>query len=222
MKISNETIEVLKNFSSINTGLLVKAGNNIQTISPAKNILASASVAETFPVEFAIYDLSSFLGILSMFKDEPEVDFGNDSLTVKGYNGRSKIVFRYTEKSLIITPPEKKMNLPSEDINFTLSSEDLTHLLRGAAVLQSPEIKIEVEDGKVFVSAVDAKNNASNVMRLEVAQTNAEPVSVILRTENIKIINKAYNVTICKQGISKFESTDGKITYWIATEIQNG
>lgn len=218
MKISNETLDVLKNFSQINTGLVVKAGSEINTISPQKNILARAKVSESFPTEFAVYDLTSFLGVLSMYKDSPEVDFGNESLTVNGYGGRSKIVYRYTEKSLILTPPDKNLALPSEDVTFTLSVDDLTHLKRAAAILQSPEIKVDVEDGKIFVSAIDMKNNAANVMRLEVGSTNASSVSVILKTENLKLMDLTYNVTICTKGISKFESADGRLTYWIATE----
>lgn len=222
MKISNETLEVLKNFSQINTGLVVKSGSEINTISPQKNILARAKVSESFPTEFAIYDLTSLLGVLSMYKDSPEVNFGKESLTVSGYGGRSNIVYRYTEKSLILTPPEKNLALPSEDVTFTLSTDDLTHLKRAAAVLQSPEIKVDVEDGKIFVSAIDMKNNAANIMRLEIGETSASALSVILKTENLKIMDSTYNVVICTKGISKFESTDGKLTYWIATEAVGG
>ena len=148
MKISNETIEVLKNFATINTGIAVKQGDVLHTISPQKNIVAKAKVAETFPLPFAIYDLTNLLGVISMYKEGAEIEFHEKELAISGYGGRSHIHYRYTEKNLIITPPEKEIVIPNEDVSFELSSDDLTHIQRAAGVLQAPQLVIEGVEGQ--------------------------------------------------------------------------
>lgn len=223
MKISNETIEVLKNFATINTGIAVKKGDVLHTISPQKNIVAKAKVAETFPLPFAIYDLTNLLGVISMYKEGAEIEFHEKELAISGYGGRSHIHYRYTEKNLIITPPEKDIVLPAEDLVFELSADDLNHIQRAAGVLQAPQLVIEVSENKLFVSAVDLQNDAANVLRFAVGEApGVEDFKATLRTENMKIMGNTYKVVVSHKGVVKLTNADDTLTYWIATEKKNG
>lgn len=219
MKISTQTLDILKNFSTINNSILVKKGQKLQTVSPTKNIMAEANIEDTFPMEFGIYDLSRFLGVVSMYKTEPEIEFNTNELIIKDSGTKSELIYRYTAKSLIVSPPDKGPTLPTEDAAFDLSSENLSFIQKAASVLQSPQIMIEGKNGKIYMVAIDLQNNAADVMRIEVGETNQE-FNAILRTENLKLVPKSYKVTLSLKGISKFTSTDDKVVYWVATEAK--
>ena len=160
MKLSDKTLTLLKNFAGINNSLLVKQGNQLRTISVAKNILAEAEIEENFPRQFGIYDLNQFLNGLNLH-DDPDLDFKEDSyLTIR--EGRHSVKYFYADPQVIIAPPEKEITLPSEDVHFQLESTSLEKLLKAAAVYQLPDFSVIGEAGVVKLVVRDKKNDTSN------------------------------------------------------------
>jgi hypothetical protein len=215
MKLSDKTLSILKNFSSINQSILFKKGNQLRSISVMKNILAEAVLDEEFPKDFAIYELSQFLNGLSLHK-QPELDFGNDGyVLIKEGKSRSKYFF--ADSSVIVTPPDKSINLPSEDVCFELSTEQLDKILKAAAVYQLPDISAVGEAGVVKLVVRDKKNDTSNDFSIVVGETNSEFV-FNFKVENIKILPGTYEVVVSQKLLSRFTSKNHDLTYWIALE----
>lgn len=215
MKISNETLTVLKNFSTINTGIAVKTGNRLRTISGQKNILAECSVPESFDSDFAIYDLNQFLGAVSLFQEDAEFNFGTNSVVVG--NGKSKIKYFYADESMVISPPDK--DLPTDaDVEFEISAQTLAEVLRGAAVLGAPDIVVEsTGSGPTIVKASDIKNDTSNSYDVEVDHTSDTPFKMVFKTENLKMLPGAYNVKLTPR-YGLFTSTKVDLRYFVAVE----
>ena len=140
MNLSDKTLTILKNFAGINNSILVKQGNQLRTISVAKNILAEASIDEEFPRDFGIYDLNQFLNGLGLHQD-PELDFKEESyLNIR--EGKRRVKYFFADPQVIISPPEKEITLPSEDVHFQLETVALEKLLKAAAVYQLPDLSI--------------------------------------------------------------------------------
>jgi hypothetical protein len=217
MKISQDTINILKNFSQINQGIFFKKGDTISTISPQKNILVEATVKESFPNDFGIYDLPNFLSVLSLSKDDPELSFYDKHLTLSGHNGRSTITYRYTDASMIVCPPDKKLTVPSAVATFHLDENDLSWISRCVAILQQPNMSIESDGDAINITTFDATNDSSHTQKLQIAKGNGESFKFVLRTENIKLISTNYTVAATK-GIVTFTGKNIPIKYWIATE----
>lgn len=215
MKISSETMEILKNFSAINMSILIKPGSKIRTISPQKTVLAQANVKETFNKECAIYDLNQFLSTSSMFQD-PEFDFGDKSVRIK--NGRAYANFSYAGISTITTPPEKEITLPSVDASFTIEKDVMETAMKAAGIMGLPEIALLCKDREVFLTAVDVKNVDGNSFSYTVGDTENECM-IVFKLENLKILKRDYEVSISSKGISHFRSKNGDIEYWIPTEM---
>lgn len=215
MKISNETLTVLKNFSSINTGIAVKSGNRLRTISPQKNILAECSVPENFQADFAIYDLNQFLGAVSLFDESASFDFGDLNVVVG--NGKSKIKYFYADESMVISPPDK--DLPTDaDVEFELSSTNLKEVLRGASVLGTPDIVIQSDGSNpTVITACDIKNDTSNTFDVSVEHQSEVPFKMVFKTENLKMLPGAYNVKLTSR-YGLFTSTKVDLRYFVAVE----
>ena len=216
MKLSDNTLTILKNFAGINNSILVKKGNKLRTISVAKNILAEAEISpEEFPRDFAIYDLNQFLNGLSLHQD-PEMDFSEESyLTIR--EGRRKVKYFYADPAVIISPPEKEITLPSEDVHFQLDSSSLEKLLKAAAVYQLPDFCVVGNAGVIKLVVRDKKNDTSNEYSIKVGETNKEFV-FNFKVENIKIIPGAYDVVVSSKLLSKFTNTSFELNYFIALE----
>jgi len=220
MKLSNDTMSILKNFSTINEGIFVKPGNVIETISKQKNILARAELKDTFDDEFGIHDLNNFLGVLSMQRaDTPEVEFSEKNITILGLSGRSKTNYRKTSKENILVPPDKKVNMDNAEISFTLSPDDLDWIMRAASVLSSPNIAFVSNGEKVTIETFDMKDDSSHVNSTEmnVSGTGAS-YRMIFATDNLKLIPGSYDITISSKGIGHFKNTTLSVEYWITTE----
>jgi hypothetical protein len=144
MKLSTETISVLKNFGAINQGIMFKKGKTLKTVSSHKNILAEVTIKEDIPAEFGVYDLNNFLSVVSLHKDDPSFEFDEKHVVICGNKGRSKIKYRFCEPTMIVTPPEKALVMPDPEINFALTAEDFDWILRAASVLSSPQIAINL------------------------------------------------------------------------------
>ena len=215
MKLSDNTLNVLKNFAGINNSILVKEGNKLRTISVAKNILAEANITEEFPRDVAIYDLNQFLNGLSLHAD-PDLDFSPDSyITIK--EGKRRVKYFYADPQVIVAPPEKEINLPTEDVCFQLDSTALDKLLKAAAVYQLPDLSAIGEAGVVKLVVRDKKNDTSNEYAVVVGETDKEFV-FNFRVENIKIIPGAYDVVVSSKLLSKFSNTRYDLQYYIALE----
>ena len=212
MKFSDATLDVLKNFSSINSSMLFRSGNTIRTISPQKTIMAKAEVDESFDKDFAIYDLPRFLGVMSLF-EKPEVTL-NDKEAVILDNSR-KLVYTYADASTFATPPSKDVTFPDAEVNFTLKNEDLQKVQRAGNVLQLPEIAVVGDGTTIALKAYDSKNPTADSYVAIIGITN-RVFNAIFKNENLKLIPADYDASVSSKGISKF--TSAKITYWIATE----
>ena len=215
MKLSEKTLNILKNFSSINQSILVKQGNQLRTISVAKNILAEAEIKEDFPRDFAIYDLNQFLNGLSLHQD-PEMDFSPDSyVTIR--EGKRRVKYFYADPNVIISPPEKAIQLPSQDVCFQLDSITLEKLLKAAAVYQLPDLCAVGEAGVIKLVVRDKKNDTSNEFAIVVGETDKE-FTFNFKVENIKIIPGAYDVIVSSKLLSQFTNSTHDLKYYIALE----
>tara|TARA_B100001989_G_scaffold186012_1_gene135617 strand:- start:703 stop:1389 length:687 start_codon:yes stop_codon:yes gene_type:complete len=215
MKLTDSTLTVLKNFAGINNSILVKQGSKLRTISVAKNILAEADITEDFPKDVAIYDLNQFLNGLSLHQD-PNLDFSEDSyLTIR--EGKRRVKYFYADPQVIISPPEKEINLPTEDVCFQLESVTLEKLLKAAAVYQLPDLAAVGEAGVVKLVVRDKKNDTSNEFAVVVGETDAE-FTLNFKVENIKIIPGAYDVVISSKLLAKFTNSSYNLIYYIALE----
>ena len=215
MKLSDNTLNVLKNFAGINNSILVKEGNKLRTISVAKNILAEANISEEFPRDVSIYDLNQFLNGLSLHSD-PDLDFTPDSyITIK--EGKRRVKYFYADPQVIVAPPEKEITLPTEDVCFQLDSTALDKLLKAAAVYQLPDLSAIGENGVVKLVVRDKKNDTSNEYAVVVGETDSV-FTFNFRVENIKIIPGAYDVVVSSKLLSKFSNTRYDLQYYIALE----
>ncbi len=211
MKLSDST----KNFAGINNSILVKQGSKLRTISVAKNILAEADISEDFPKDVAIYDLNQFLNGLSLHQD-PNLDFTEESyLTIR--EGKRRVKYFYADPQVIISPPEKEISLPTEDVCFQLESVTLEKLLKAAAVYQLPDLAAVGENGVVKLVVRDKKNDTSNEFAVVVGETDRD-FTFNFKVENIKIIPGAYDVVISSKLLAKFTNSSYNLIYYIALE----
>ena len=215
MKLSDNTLTILKNFAGINNSILVKEGTKLRTISVAKNILAEADITEEFPRDFAIYDLNQFLNGLSLHAD-PDLDFKEESyLSIR--EGKRRVKYFFADPNVIIAPPEKEINLPSQDVCFQLDSTSLEKLVKAAAVYQLPDLSAVGEAGVIKLVVRDKKNDTSNEYAIVVGETDQE-FTFNFKVENIKIIPGAYDVVVSSKLLSQFTNTRYNLTYYIALE----
>jgi len=215
MKLSDSTLTVLKNFAGINNSILVKRGSKLRTISVAKNILAEADITEDFPKDVAIYDLNQFLNGLSLHQD-PNLDFTEDThLTIR--EGKRRVKYFFADPEVIVSPPEKEITLPTEDVCFQLESVTLEKLLKAAAVYQLPDLAAVGEAGVVKLVVRDKKNDTSNEFAVVVGETDKN-FSFNFKVENIKIIPGAYDVVISSKLLAKFTNSSYNLIYYIALE----
>ena len=215
MKLSDKTLTLLKNFSSINQSILFKEGNCLKTISVMKNILAEAKIEEEIPKDFGIYDLNQFLNGLNLHKNA-ELDFQNDSYVVIK-EGKSRSKYFFADPNVIVTPPDKDIALPSEDVCFLLDTKELDKLLKASSVYQLPDLSVVGESGVVKLVVRDKKNDTSNEFSVIVGETN-EVFTFNFKVENIKIIPGNYEVVVSSKLLSRFKNTGFDVTYWIALE----
>ena len=215
MKLSDKTLSVLKNFSTINQSILFKQGSKLRTISVMKNILAEATITEEIPKDFGIYDLNQFLNGLSLHQS-PELDFVNDGHVVIK-EGRMRSKYFFADPNVIITPPDKAIDLPSEDVSFELSTDQLDKLLKAAAIYQLPDLAVVGGSGVVKILVRDKKNDTSNDFSVTVGETDKQ-FSFNFKVENIKILPGTYDVSVSSKLLSRFTSKNQDLTYFIALE----
>ena len=213
--LSKPTLEILKNFCSINKSLVINPGNKLSTLSINKNILVYADVEESFDSQLSIYDLGVFLGGLSLF-EQPSIDTSRDNyVTVSDTKGRSKTKFFYADPDIITQPPEKEISLPSEDVKFRLEASALQQLQRAASVYQLPDLCLFGDGEKMNLCLTDKKNDTSNTYSIEVG-TSEDEFCYCFKVENLKLLIGDYNVTLSKSNVALFQGEG--IKYFIALE----
>lgn len=217
MKLSEDTVAILKNFSQINTGLTVKPGKVLRTISANKALLAEATIAEEFPKEFSVYDLNKLLGVLSLH-DEADLDFQEAHIVFGGLGGRSKTRIRYTDPATVLSPPNKSVNVVY-DVSITLSEEDFNWIEEVGAVLKCPQFVFTNEDGKVVLSALDVKGEVVDDASLVVGDAADDtPFRFVFKVDNLKILPGTYTVELSSRWVAKFTHQSKGVMYWVAVE----
>ena len=221
MKLSNHTTSVLKNFATINQNLVIKEGNTIATMSAMKNIVAKAEVEETFPMEVAIYDLNEFLGALSLFTS-PVLDFDDSYVMIsEETKPTTKMKYFYSDPS-VVTSPSKMITMPSNEVKFTMSNEDLSKLKRAAGAIGAPDMVLEKNGSGSSLTVKDKKNDTANNYSLDV-DTNSEGQSFnfFFKVENMKLLDGTYDVEISSKNISHYANKSTDVEYWIALEPES-
>jgi len=214
MKLSKETVGLIKNFAGINSNLLLKSGNKLATISAQKNVMADAVVTETFP-DFGIYDLNEFLGAMSLFED-PELTFNDKWVTIE--QGGNSIKYFAAEAS-VLTAPQKAITFPDPEIEFNMSANMLSMIQRTASVLRSSDVSI-VGDGSTMSVVVGDKKNATGNSYNATVGTSDKKFKVNLKVENLKMIPGDYSVSVSSKKISRFKGA-GDLVYYVAVEADS-
>jgi hypothetical protein len=219
MKLSENTISILRNFSDINQNILFKPGKNIATMSTMKNIMARAEVEEEFEQEFGVYDLPEFLRALDSFQ-QPVIKF-NGAANLKIQDEKSTLSARYAfaDKSTLTTP-QKQITMPDKTVAFTLKHNDYESVKKLYTNLSLPDLAFKGEKGKIKLVALDKKNNNSNESSINIGECDVE-FTAYVKTENMKIIPGDYDVALSKAKIAHFINKKVNIQYWIALEADS-
>lgn len=220
MKLSDDTVAILKNFSGINQSLQFKAGNTLKTISPLKTIFVEATVGENFPKEFALYDLNKLLAKVSLYKDA-ELAFDDDKLNISTENKKKSDYIKYCSPKIIVTPPEKSITFGEADCTFSLSQEDLDWMRKSAGISGSPNFVFESDGDVVYFIATDVKDDSSDQSKIEIGTGDGRKFRIVMKVENFRLLDGSYDVSFAKKGLSQFKHKSIPITYYIAIEAAN-
>ena len=217
--ICKDTLNILKNFSSINSNLYVKPGSKITTMSPTKNIMAEVEVEESFDTEFGIWDLNKLLGVISLFQ-EPEFTFEDKYVTITGTRG-STVKYYYSDPKLLSYPTKSIKKIESV-VEFDLTADDFKELQRAAAVLGNPDLCFVSDDEKVMAVVRDLKDPTCNVFSIEVGENkNEAEFSFNFKMENMKMLDGDYHVALSKSVIGQFTHASRPLTYWVAMDASS-
>ena len=221
MKLSEHTVEVLKNFATINQNLIIKEGNELTTMSAMKNIVAKAKVEESFEKEVAIYDLNEFLASISLFTS-PILDFNEGFVTIKEENNpKNSLKYFYSDPS-VVTSPNKTITMPSKEVSFKLNGENLNKLKRAAGVIQAPDLVLEKKNTDVFLTVKDKKNDTANTFSIDVdTVADGSDFKFFFKVENLKLMDGDYEVDISSKNISHLASSNKDVEYWVALEPES-
>ena len=216
MKVSEKTINLLKNYANINQSIEFREGKILKTVSPLNTILASVEVEEEFPRTFPIYELNRFLGTLALFQN-PELDFTDNGVSIT--DDKHKATYRYCgSSSMFQTPPEKDITFPDAEINFELTQEQFRKTINAANTLGLPEVIVEGNGLDIQLVVSDTGNVSSDIFSTKVGATD-KTFRMIFKTENLnKIMEGAYDVSLSSKRISHFKREGDSLQYWIALE----
>ena len=221
MKLSSNTVTILKNFAAINQGIFFKQGKVLKTVSSQKNILAEVVLDQEIPKNFGVYDLNNFLSVVTLHKDDPSFEFDDKHVVIVGNNGRSKIKYRFCEPTMIVIPPDKQLSMPTAEIQFVLDQRDFDWTMRAASILSSPQIAIESDGEKVSIVTLDLQNDSAHTdsLTLDGVDPNGVKYRMVFKTENLmKLLMGTYDVSISSKGIAHFRNKEIDLQYWVSTE----
>ena len=217
--LSKKTLDVLKNFSTINSSIVFREGSTVRTISNAENILAKFTGEEVFPTDFAIYDLSQFLSGISLFND-PQLEFtSNDFVSIRG--GRTSAKYYFSDPEITLkSAPEKNVKFPGADLQFNLSADDLLALQKASAVYGLPDLTFQSEEGLDTIKLIlrDKENDTSNTYDITVAGCSTGTYSLDVKIDNIRVLPGDYSIKVSKALISEWNNATVDLTYYIALE----
>jgi len=221
MKLSDHTVDVLKNFATINQNLVIKQGSTLTTMSAMKNIVAKAEVEESFDKEVAIYDLNEFLASISLFSS-PVLEFNDGFVTIKEENSpKNSLKYFYSDPS-VVTSPNKTITMPSKEVSFTLNGDNLTKLKRAAGVIGAPDLVLEKKNADVFLTVKDKKNDTANTFSVDVDTVeDGSDFKFYFKVENLKVMDGDYHVDISSKNISHLASSNKDVEYWVALEPES-
>ena len=221
MKLSEHTVDVLKNFASINQNLVIKEGSTLTTMSAMKNIVAKAEVEESFDKEVAIYDLNEFLASISLFAN-PVLEFDEGFVTIREENNpKNSLKYFYSDPS-VVTSPNKTITMPSKEVLFKLNGENLNKLKRAAGVIQAPDLVLEKKNTDVFLTVKDKKNDTANTFSIDVdTVADGSDFKFFFKVENLKVMDGDYHVDISSKNISHLASSNKDVEYWVALEPES-
>ncbi len=221
MKLSEHTVDVLKNFASINQNLVIKEGSTLTTMYAMKNIVAKAEVEESFDKEVAIYDLNEFLASISLFTN-PVLEFNEGFVTIKEENNpKNSLKYFYSDPS-VVTSPNKTITMPSKEVSFKLNGENLNKLKRAAGVIQAPDLVLEKNNTDVFLTVKDKKNDTANTFSIDVdTVADGSDFKFFFKVENLKLMDGDYDVDISSKNISHLASSNKDVEYWVALEPES-
>ncbi len=220
MQLNDNTMNVLKNFATINPNIVVNSGNTVKTITEAKNVLGQAKLDQDFPRTIGIYDLNEFLTACNLV-DSPTLEFeeGNDYCVIRDTSGRSKVKYFFSDID-ILTTPAKDITMPPGEVTFKLDNDTLNRLRKASAAFGHNELSISgTENGVLSLSIIDSKNSTSNAFSIDVSgEYDKSGFNYVLNIANLKIVPGDYDVSISSKLISHFKNCDSNIDYWIALE----
>ena len=217
MKLSENTLAVLKNFASINSGVVLSAGTAQRTISPEKSILVEATIDDDIPTQFGIYDLNQFLGNLTTLRN-PELTFSKEGVVLD--DGELSFEYRACSANLIITPPEKELVLKSVDVKFSLPNETLQKLIKVATMNGLPNLSVVGKNGSLLLKIHERANDTSNSGTIQIGEYAGQDFTASFKTDNLKLLPNDYNVEIQKGAFAKFENANNTLKYFIALETK--
>ena len=213
MKLSDNTKAILNNFVSFNPSIVIKEGNILATITPAKTAIIIAEVEETFPVECAIYDLRKMLGLLSLFND-PDLIFEKKFVTIS--DAKKSVNITYADPANLHIPRKNKMKEVEPVCGFTLDKDSLVHTLKALNILGSTQVRIAGDEEDIRIMTINKNDPTSDIFSIDVGKTDKE-FSFEMKSENMKMIQTDYKVEASESQIL-FITTDDKLKYYIAVE----
>lgn len=217
MNLSKETVALVRNFAGINGSMMIKQGNVLSTISEGKNVMASATIAETFPQDFAIYDLNEFLSAVSIF-DNPVLDFADKHVQIS--NGGSSRIKYFSAGENVVKAAPATINFPSADVSFTLTTDQLAMIMKTSSVLKAGDVSIQGDGTTLKVVVSDKKNATSNAYSVDIGTTD-ETFKANLKVENLKMLPGDYEVSVSSKKISRFKNQQSDLTYFVAVEADS-
>ena len=217
MKVTDRTMQVLKNFATINSNIFIEEGNVLRTVSESKTVLSRAEIDMQFPKSFGIYDLGEYLGVMGLV-DSPNVDFSDDYVTVSDEAGRTKIKYFYSSPD-ILTTVQKDISSPSEDAWFTLDRDTRLKITRAAATLGHSEMIVTVVDGIVTLTVTDPEDTTANAFSVAVdGESTTDDLNAVISISNLKMMEGDYRVSLSSKMISHFVNTESNSQYWVALQ----
>lgn len=216
MQFSNETVNVLKNFSQINPSIAIKPGNKLSTMSPGKSIMANAVVQDVFPSNGAIYDLGRFLGVVSLF-EKPTYSFNETHIDIR--DNQKSVAYTFCSEDMVIKPSKDDI-MVSPDVNINITNDNIQQVLRAATIMSLPNVCISGTD-VIQLKAVNSEGTSTDEYAQVIGSNDTgHKFNFIFKSENLKLLPDDYNVIIDSRGISQFRSAKAtpKLTYWIAVE----
>ena len=223
MKISHETLKVLKSFAHIRPGLCVERGYNISTINPEENLVAILKTEEEWPIAFNLYDLGSFLNTVSLF-DDPDIILHDTHLFIQDSNTECKYYFSNRE---LLGLPKNGIIVPDIDnsiAQYTISQNERDKLFKAAAALGADILTISSDNDMIRMS-VSRDNNDNNftILIKDADYVNAK-FEAVCNMQYMKFLGGDYVVNINRDKVilAEWNHTEMDLTYYVGMAEEQG